>query len=121
MRGMPSWGRVLEAVVEAWNERRDEIREGAGRIVQRLQGGALLAPSEEPIDAAGIDAAAETLRGQYDSQNGGFGGAPKFPPASTIELLLRRGETKMTAHTLRAMAAGGIFDQVGGGFARYSV
>ena len=53
--------------------------------------------------------------------NGGFGGAPKFPPASALEFLLRRGETEMTAHTLRAMASGGMYDQVGGGFARYSV
>ena len=53
--------------------------------------------------------------------NGGFGGPPKFPPASAIEFLLRRGETEMTSHTLRAMASGGIYDQIGGGFARYSV
>jgi uncharacterized protein YyaL (SSP411 family) len=121
MRGMPSWRRVLEAVTEAWHERRDEIRAGAGRIVQRLQGGALLAPSEDPIDAGGLDETVDTLRGQFDPINAGFGAAPKFPPASTIELLLRRGEKEMTARTLRAMAAGGMYDQVGGGFARYSV
>ncbi len=61
------------------------------------------------------------LRTQYDREHGGFGGAPKFPPASALEFLLRRGETEMTAHTLRAMASGGMYDQVGGGFARYSV
>jgi uncharacterized protein YyaL (SSP411 family) len=61
------------------------------------------------------------LRSQYDSTRGGFGGAPKFPPASTIDLLLRRGEREMTGRTLRAMASGGMYDQVGGGFARYSV
>jgi uncharacterized protein YyaL (SSP411 family) len=61
------------------------------------------------------------LAQHYDEEFGGFGGAPKFPPASAIEFLLRRGETRMTAHTLRAMAAGGMYDQVGGGFARYSV
>ncbi len=63
----------------------------------------------------------ETLRANYDPANGGFGSAPKFPPASALEFLLRRGETDMTAHTLRAMASGGMYDQVGGGFARYSV
>ncbi|MEA2404683.1 MAG: uncharacterized protein QOE08_1330, partial [Thermoleophilaceae bacterium] len=63
----------------------------------------------------------EGLRGSYDPRNGGFGGAPKFPPADAIEFLLRRGETEMTSHTLRAMAARGMYDQVGGGFARYSV
>jgi uncharacterized protein YyaL (SSP411 family) len=57
----------------------------------------------------------------YDPVNGGFGSAPKFPPASAIEFLLRRGETEMTTHTLRAMASAGMYDQIGGGFARYSV
>jgi hypothetical protein len=112
---------VLEAVANAWDERRDEIREGGARIAERLRGGALLQPSERDFDPKTLDDAVEALRGQYDRANGGFGGAPKFPPASTLEFLLRRGETEMTAHTLRAMASGGMYDQVGGGFARYSV
>jgi uncharacterized protein YyaL (SSP411 family) len=120
-RGMPSWRRVLEAVATAWAERREEIRAGGDRIASRLQGGALLTPSSDPIDARGLDEAARALEGNYDQRFGGFGGAPKFPPASAIEFLLRRGETRMTAHTLHAMAAGGMYDQVGGGFARYSV
>ena len=119
--GMPSWRRVLEAVSEAWRDRRDEIRAGGERIVDRLQGGAALAPSDEPIDPRGLDAAVTTLAGYYDAARGGFGGAPKFPPSSAIEFLLRRGETDMSAGTLRAMASGGIYDQVGGGFARYAV
>ncbi|MBA2579328.1 MAG: thioredoxin domain-containing protein [Thermoleophilaceae bacterium] len=119
--GMPSWRRVLEAVSEAWRDRRDEIRAGGERIVERLQGGATLAPSKEPIDARGLDAAVTALAGSYDAARGGFGGAPKFPPSSAIEFLLRRGETDMSAATLRAMASGGIYDQVGGGFARYAV
>src|SRR3954451_14767472 len=121
MRGMPSWRRVLEAVNEAWTERREEIRSGAGRIVQRLQGAAMLAPSDDPIDPSRFDEAIAALRQQYDSRFGGFGEAPKFPPASAIEFLLRRGETQMAYHTLRGMASGGMYDQVGGGFARYSV
>lgn len=121
MRGMPSWRRVLEAVSTSWDERRDEIREGGDRIAKRLQGGALLVPDDDPIDPAGLDHSVTALTQLYDSQFGGFGGAPKFPPASTIEFLLRRGEIRMTTHTLGAMAAGGIYDQVGGGFARYSV
>src|SRR5207253_9720391 len=68
-----------------------------------------------------FEEAVDALRGQYDARHGGFGRAPKFPPASTLELLLRRGERDMTGHTLRAMASGGMYDQVGGGFARYSV
>src|SRR5215212_5110662 len=121
MRGMPSWSRVLEAVAEAWRQRRDEIRASGDRIARSLQGGALLAPSEDPIDASGLDEAVRSVEQAYDSRNGGFGGAPKFPPSSAIEFLLRRGETRMTSGTLRAMASGGIYDQVGGGFARYSV
>ena len=119
--GMPSWRSVLDAVAKAWDERRDEIRAGGERIAQRLRGGALLAPSEQPFDESALDDAVEALRRSYDRANGGFGQAPKFPPASAIEFLLRRGETEMSAHTLRAMASGGMYDQVGGGFARYSV
>jgi uncharacterized protein len=119
--GMPSWMMVLEAVAKAWDERRDEIRAGGGRIVERLQGAAVLQASSEPIEPPELDAAAQTLRATYDPAHGGFGGAPKFPPSSAIEFLLGRGETEMALGTLRAMAAGGIHDQVGGGFARYAV
>jgi uncharacterized protein YyaL (SSP411 family) len=119
--GMPSWRQVLEAVAHAWQERRDEIRAGGARIAERLAGGARLRPSAEPMDPRVLDEAVRGLRALYDAANGGFGGAPKFPPASALEFLLRRGETEMTAHTLRAMASGGMYDQVGGGFARYSV
>src|SRR5215208_4126817 len=120
-QGMPSWRQILEAVAEAWESRRDEIRAGAGRIVERLTGAATLAPSTEPIDPRSLEAAVAVLRQSYDDRNGGFGGAPKFPPASVIEFLLARGERQMSIATLKAMAAGGIYDQVGGGFARYAV
>jgi uncharacterized protein len=119
--GMPAWRAVLEAVADAWEKRRDEIRAGGDRIAQRLRGGALLAPSKEPLDPRVLGEAVAGLRSQYDRAHGGFGGAPKFPPASALEFLLRRGETEMTTHTLRAMASGGMYDQVGGGFSRYSV
>ena len=119
--GMPSWPQVLEAVGEAWDTRRDEIRAGGERVAGQLRGGAVLSPSAEPISATELDQAVENLRSQYDAAHGGFGTAPKFPPASALEFLLRRGETEMTAGTLRAMASGGMYDQIGGGFARYSV
>jgi uncharacterized protein len=119
--GMPSWRQVLRAVAEAWSERSDEIRAGGERVADRLSGAAALAPSEEPIDPHLLEEAVEGLRAQFDPRHGGFGGAPKFPPASAIEFLLRRGETDMTSKTLRAMAAGGMYDQLGGGFARYAV
>jgi uncharacterized protein len=112
---------VLGAVAEAWQTRNDEIRTTGQRMAERLQGGALLAPSEEPITDAALEAAVAGLRGSFDSVNGGWGRAPKFPAASVIEFLLRRGERQMSLYTLRAMASGGMYDQVGGGFARYSV
>jgi uncharacterized protein len=119
--GMPSWRDVLVAVAEAWDEKRDEIRAGGAGIAARLQGGAALRASSEPLQAGLLDAAVEGLRGQFDPANGGFGRAPKFPPASALEFLMRRGEVEMVAQTLRAMASGGMYDQIGGGFARYSV
>jgi uncharacterized protein len=119
--GLPSWQMVLEAVASSWAERKDEIRAGAARIAERLQGGALLRPSDQPLQAQALDDAVRALRSIYDPEHGGFGGAPKFPPASAIELLLRRGETEMSGQTLHAMASGGMYDQVGGGFSRYSV
>jgi len=119
--GTPSWRQVLEAVAQAWRDKREEIRAGGERIAQRLGGGALLKPSTQPMDPRLLGDAVAAMRSQYDAANGGFGTAPKFPPASALELLLRRDETEMSSHTLRAMASGGMYDQVGGGFARYSV
>jgi uncharacterized protein YyaL (SSP411 family) len=119
--GMPGWRSVLDAVAQAWDERREEIEAGGARIAERLRGGALLRPSERDLDPGVLDEAVDGLRRSYDRANGGFGSAPKFPPASSIEFLLRRGETEISTHTLRAMASGGMYDQVGGGFARYSV
>jgi uncharacterized protein len=119
--GMPSWRQVLLAVADAWQNRRAEIRASSDAVVARLSGGARLAPSTEPIQQRSLDEAVTNAKRMYDPVNGGFAQAPKFPPASTIEFLLRRGEREMALHTLRSMAAGGIYDQVGGGFARYAV
>ena len=118
--GMPSWPQVLGAVSKTWELKRDEIREQSAAMTAQLSAGARLKPSEGPIDAAILDEAVNVLAGYFDSVNGGWGGAPKFPAASTIEFLLRRGDTTTTLYTLRSMAAGGIYDHVGGGFARYS-
>jgi uncharacterized protein YyaL (SSP411 family) len=128
--GMPSFQQVLAAVAEAWEERGDEIRASSGRLVERLNAAARLSPSTEPIHAGILDQAVGALLRSYDQAHGGFGGAPKFPPSSTLEFLLRRAagpgsasgpEAKMAVSTLRHMARGGIYDQVGGGFARYAV
>ncbi|HEV2723528.1 MAG TPA: DUF255 domain-containing protein, partial [Thermoleophilaceae bacterium] len=120
-QGMPSWKQVLRAVAEAWDERADEIRANGDRVVARLQGGAGLQPSKEELDPGMLNEAVESLRAMHDQKLGGFGGPPKFPPASAIEFLLRRGETEMSSRTLRAMASGGVYDQLGGGFSRYAV
>jgi uncharacterized protein len=119
--GMPAWTQVLQAIAEAWAQRRQEIRAGGESLRERLSGAAQLVPSAEPIRTELLDAAVGRLRESFDAQDGGFGGAPKFPHASVIEFLLLRGEREMTRATLRAMAGGGIHDQVGGGFSRYSV
>src|SRR4051794_6102299 len=121
VRGMPSWRQLLEAIVEAWTERREEIRQGAPRIVERLQGAALIQPSNEIMDPRLLVEAGSGLRRAFDPRHGGFGTAPKFPQASAIEFLLRRGDLEVAEKSLTAMASGGIYDQVGGGFARYSV
>jgi uncharacterized protein YyaL (SSP411 family) len=118
--GMPSWRRVLEAVVKAWTDRREELRQNAAKITDRLQGAALLEPSQNPIDEQIADEAIAGLVGKYDSTHGGFTGAPKFPPASAIEFLFQKNRIAEARHTLEAMASGGIYDQIGGGFCRYS-
>jgi uncharacterized protein YyaL (SSP411 family) len=129
--GMPAWRQVLLALAEAWHERPEEIRAGGERMRERLSAGAQLAPSSEPITPGALDVAVDRLRSTYDNDQGGFGGAPKFPPGSALEFLLRRAastpsdaqtpEADMALGTLRAMARGGIHDQVGGGFHRYAV
>ena len=120
-RGMPSFRMVMEAVLEAFHGRREEIGERAGTMVGRLEALAKLSPGGVPGPERMTEAIA-TLRGRADPANGGFGRAPKFPPASSLELLLGRGEgLEHVERTLDAMLAGGIYDQLGGGFARYAV
>jgi uncharacterized protein YyaL (SSP411 family) len=119
--GLASWRAVLEAVANAWADRSAQIREQSTGLLDHLGATSRIEPSEEPITPAALEQAVGNLRRSYDAVNGGFGGAPKFPQASVIELLLARGEYEPALQTLRAMARGGIFDQVGGGFARYAV
>jgi uncharacterized protein YyaL (SSP411 family) len=130
-RGMPSFRMVMEAVLEAYRGKRDEIRERADMTVGRLEALAKIEPSDVP-SAAQLDGAVATLLSHADPVNGGFGSAPKFPPASSLELLMSRAAgarsdgtpsagLEHVERTLDAMLAGGIYDQLGGGFARYSV
>ena len=120
-QGMPSFPMVMEAVVASWNTKRDDIAKASARIREHLGAVARMEPGDEELDPAILDEAVAALRGQADRRRGGFGGAPKFPPASALELLLARGEDEIPELTLDAMARGGIHDQVGGGFARYAV
>ncbi len=119
--GMPSWRMVLDAVSDAWEKRREQVTAQAGQIQHALAATARLEPSAEPIREELLSGAAGALGAMFDRRHGGWGGAPKFPQASTIEFLLARGEREMSLQTLRAMASGGLYDQVGGGFARYAV
>ncbi|MQA15993.1 MAG: DUF255 domain-containing protein [Pseudonocardiaceae bacterium] len=125
--GMPGFTQLLEAVSQAWSERGDEVRESAQRIVGQLAENASPLP-ESTVDTAVLDAAVQTLSGQFDAERGGFGGAPKFPPSMVLEFLLRHHERtgseqalSMANATCEAMARGGMYDQLAGGFARYSV
>jgi uncharacterized protein len=125
-RGMPSFRMVMEAVLEAYRGQRDEIRQRAATTVGRLEAMAKIEPGAAPTSEQ-LDEAMTTLLSHADPTNGGFGRAPKFPPASSLELILSRGVgargtgLEHVERTLDAMLAGGIYDQVGGGFARYSV
>jgi uncharacterized protein YyaL (SSP411 family) len=126
--GMPSFRQVLEGVRAAWADRRDEVAEVAGKIVRDLAGRELQFAA---VDVPGEDELAQALLGltrEYDAARGGFGRAPKFPPSMVIEFLLRHaartgseGALQMARDTCERMARGGIYDQLGGGFARYSV
>jgi len=134
--GMPSFRQVLEAVLDAYHHRRDEVERGSDQLLTAIRSGVPAAGSE-PVPAGSeaeeasrrtLDHAFQFLRGRHDPAHGGFGPAPKFPQPTTLEFLLRyhhrSGEEdalEMVLHTLRRMARGGIRDHLGGGFHRYSV
>jgi uncharacterized protein YyaL (SSP411 family) len=126
--GMPAFRSVLEAVSNAYAERRGEVEAQAGQLVDAIRRSSATPASREPLTTALLAGAVVTLGRQFDRQHGGFGGAPKFPPTPTIEFLLREHARSgsedalaMAKATLDAMAAGGIYDHLGGGFHRYSV
>jgi hypothetical protein len=121
--GMPAFTQILQAVAEAWEQRGEEISAAGEQLRHQLSGAARLTPSEKPIDPGSLEQAVQEIARSFDPVHGGFAGAPKFPQASVIEFLLLRGEqaAQMALYTLRSMASGGIHDQVGGGFHRYSV
>jgi Highly conserved protein containing a thioredoxin domain len=128
--GLPGFTRILEAVDDAWRHRRDDLLGQAGKLTAALARGNDLsgAAGAAGLEEKTLERAVSALEQQFDTRHAGFGGAPKFPPAMTLDFLLRfhvrtghEGAREMVVATLDAMAAGGMYDQVGGGFHRYSV
>ncbi len=123
---MPSFHEVLEALATAWQNEREKVLHSAGQVVAHIQAGASLARYELVLAQEHLDQAVRSLLDSYDWGYGGWGGAPKFPQPMTIEFLLRRHcagnpeALKPAVHALHSMARGGMYDVVGGGFARYS-
>jgi uncharacterized protein YyaL (SSP411 family) len=124
----PSFRRLLLAIYEAWTNRRDHVREVGRNVTEYLKGMSQLEASDSPLSPDLLSNALAMLRRSFDATHGGFGMAPKFPHALELKLLLRlanRFNDKTALHmvrqTLEKMARGGMYDQVGGGFHRYSV
>ena len=133
--GQPSFTQVLQGLSEAWSDRGDDVRRVADNVREHLNAAAALTAA--PIGADAVEQAVGVLAGEFDPMAGGFGDAPKFPPSMVLELLRRfaarpAAEGTATAErvtqarhmlgrTVQAMAGGGMYDQLGGGFARYSV
>lgn len=126
--GLPSFRQLLDAVRSAWLGNRGEILKSSANIISTLNARAVHNSGTTTPSSDDLQGAVNTLARLFDSVNGGFGNAPKFPPSMILEFLLneyaRIGDVKalsMAEKTLAAMARGGIYDQLGGGFARYSV
>ena len=128
--GMPSFRQLLSGITRVYRDNRDEVERVAGRLHEVLGGAGALFQNEDEsqLPPSLLTQAQQTIIAEYDRVHGGFGGAPKFPQPMTLEFLLRaeqrtgdRSLLRAVSHTLDKMASGGIYDQIGGGFARYSV
>jgi uncharacterized protein len=126
--GMPSFRRVLVSVANAYREKKDLLKGDAGTILAALRKMELSSSPPVKLEPVILDKAAAAIGANFDSRNGGFGRAPKFPPAMALSFLMRtyrrNGDQKcleMVNQTLTRMASGGMYDQLGGGFHRYSV
>jgi uncharacterized protein len=122
--GLPSFRQLLDSIAEAWRDRRDDVSRAAAQLVEAVRHSAELRPSTDPLTEAVLSAAARNLGATFEPTYGGWGQAPKFPNAPTLEFLLRRDDDAaraMVVKTLDEMAAGGMYDLLGGGFHRYSV
>jgi uncharacterized protein YyaL (SSP411 family) len=126
--GLPSFRQILLGVADAWENRQDTVQEGAEQITQHVQQAASVSAPVDALDTEILTSAVNDLKQRFDPAWGGFGQAPKFPQPMGIEFLLRESlrdgsdeALAMAEFTLQRMAQGGIYDQIGGGFARYSV
>ena len=122
--GMPSFRQVLDSIAEAWRDRRGDVARAAAQLVEAVRHSAELRPSNDPLTDSVLIAAEQNLRATFEPAHGGWGRAPKFPNAPVLEFLLRRNgdaAQAMVVKTLDEMAAGGMYDLLGGGFHRYSV
>ncbi|HEV8591012.1 MAG TPA: thioredoxin domain-containing protein, partial [Pyrinomonadaceae bacterium] len=125
---MPSWPQILMSISDAWTTKRDELLHSANDIVGELRRVGITGFEAGTLSYEQLDAAFESFVRTFDAKNGGFGGAPKFPPSMSLEFLLRywkrtgnENALEMVKHTAAKMANGGIYDQLGGGFHRYAV
>jgi uncharacterized protein YyaL (SSP411 family) len=125
--GIPSFRRVLQSIIRSWQEQRDQVQRSAAAMRQRLAASAELTAQPGELTTDILDGAFDSIVSLYDDYEGGFGSRPKFPQAMILEFLLRQhartgdpAPLAMVEHTLRKMANGGIYDQLGGGFHRYS-
>ena len=126
--GRPGFAELLGAISSAWTSRRDELESSAAEMLGHLESEAHARTAPNEIPAGVLDAVVPVFARQFDAENGGFGAAPKFPPSMRLELLIRRwvrtgdlAAREMVEKTLTKMASGGMYDQIGGGFHRYSV
>ncbi|HEX7310595.1 MAG TPA: thioredoxin domain-containing protein [Gaiellaceae bacterium] len=119
--GLPSFRDVLRSVAATYRERRGDVTRQAQALTDSVRASARLEASREPLTSSLLHEAVRGLRSGFDERWGGWGHAPKFPQASTIEFLLRRGELEPATTTLDGMVLGGMYDLLGGGFHRYSV
>ncbi|MET7748853.1 thioredoxin domain-containing protein [Micromonospora sp. NPDC005367] len=124
----PNFLRLLQSVTTAWRDQRDDVVRQGAAVVEAIGGAQAVGGPTTPLEVDLLDAAAGQLADEYDETHGGFGGAPKFPPHMNLLFLLRHYQRTGSArsleivrHTCEAMARGGIYDQLAGGFARYSV
>jgi uncharacterized protein YyaL (SSP411 family) len=125
---MPAFKRVLQSIADAYANRRDELLEAGNKLLEHMRDAASARLAQAQLSPATLDHAFAALESQFDPEHGGFGHAPKFPQPMTLEFLLRYAQRSasqpgmaMLEQTLRAMAEGGMYDQLGGGFHRYSV